>query len=57
MIYYETTCICCKRQFKLLEGTRKYQLYKVNRQRRLTCEQCDQKIHAEARKSLLSKLN
>ena len=28
MIYYESVCMCCKKNFKILEGSLKYQKYK-----------------------------
>ena len=56
MIYYEATCFCCKKQFKMMEGTRKYQLFKQNMKGKFSCENCDHKIYLEARKNLIAKL-
>jgi uncharacterized protein YlaI len=56
MIFYESICICCKKNFKILEGTLKYQKYKTNMQGRFTCENCDHKIYMEARKYMMGKI-
>jgi len=56
LISYELQCIFCKQPFHVIEGTRKYNLYKRNMNGRFSCEDCDRKIEHEARKSLLRKL-
>lgn len=55
MIYYEATCMYCKRPFKLLEGTRKYQEYKQNRNGKFACDDCERRIEADARKYLFDR--
>lgn len=45
-----------EKNFKMIEGTRKYNLYKRNMKGRFACEDCDNKIYLEARKYLISKL-
>lgn len=57
MFRYETICYCCKKTFFVLEGTKKYRLYKQNRNGKFSCEHCDDKIYVEARKQFLSKLS
>jgi hypothetical protein len=56
MITYDVQCFCCKQTFQVVEGTRKYQLFKRNMKGKFSCEPCDNKIYLEARKSLISKL-
>lgn len=56
MISYSLRCIFCKKVFKVVEGTRKYKLYKQNMNGKFSCEDCDRKIELEARKGLLGKL-
>lgn len=56
MYYYEATCFCCKKLFKMMEGTRKYQLFKQNMKGKYSCENCDHKIYQEARKNLMARL-
>ncbi|MGE8000311.1 hypothetical protein ACQKOF_16845 [Lysinibacillus sp. NPDC093190] len=57
MISYSLRCIICKEIFEVVEGTRKYTLYKQNMNGKFSCEDCDRKIELEARKGLLGKLN
>jgi len=57
VISYSIHCIFCKKEFKVVEGTRKYKLYKQNMNGKFSCEDCDRKIELEARKGLLGKLN
>ncbi|WP_196244013.1 hypothetical protein [Lysinibacillus fusiformis] len=56
MITYSVSCIFCKKTFEVVEGTRKYALYKRNMKGKFSCEDCDSKIEREARKGLLGKL-
>ncbi|QQP10941.1 hypothetical protein FJQ98_17010 [Lysinibacillus agricola] len=56
MISYSARCIFCKKTFEVVEGTRKYKLYKQNMKGKFSCEDCDSKIKLEARKGLLGKL-
>ena len=56
MITYEAVCFCCKQPFLLVEGTTKYQKYKRNMRGKFSCDSCDDKIHMEARKHMMSKL-
>lgn len=56
MITYEALCFCCKKPFLLVEGTTKYQKYKRNMRGKFSCDSCDDKIHMEARKHMMSKL-
>lgn len=55
MIYYETICRYCKRPFKLIEGTRKYQEYKRNRNGKFACDDCERRIGGDARKYLFNR--
>ena len=55
MIYYEIECRYCKKCFKLLEGTKKYDVYKKNRQLKQSCDDCDRKIEADSRKYLFNR--
>lgn len=55
MIYYEADCMYCKKPFKLLEGTRKYQQYKQNRNGKFACDDCERRIEADARKYLFDR--
>ncbi|GLC89290.1 hypothetical protein LYSBPC_24170 [Lysinibacillus piscis] len=57
MYYYLAKCFCCKQEFKILEGTLKFQEYKRNRDGKYSCDDCNQKIEMEARKALFQKLN
>ena len=56
MIFYESVCMCCKKNFKIIEGSLKYQKYKKNMNGRFSCEDCDQKIYLEARKYMFAKI-
>ena len=56
MITYSVSCIFCKKTFEVVEGTRKYTLYKRNMKGKFSCEDCDSKIEREARKGMLGKL-
>ncbi len=56
MYHYVSNCICCKKDFKILEGSRKYQLYKQNMNGKFTCDDCSHKVELDARKALFGKL-
>lgn len=56
MISYKATCIFCKKDFQILEGTNKYRLYKQNMGGRYSCDDCDRIIQHEAKKTLMGKL-
>ena len=56
MISYSLHCIFCKKTFEVVEGSKKYRLYKQNMQGKFSCEDCDRRIELEARKGLLGKL-
>jgi len=56
MITYSVSCIFCKKTFEVVEGTKKYTLYKRNMKGKFSCENCDSRIELEARKGLLGKL-
>ena len=43
MIYYESVCMCCKKKFKIMEGSLKYQKYKKNMGGRFSCETATRK--------------
>lgn len=55
MISYTTTCIICKEKFELIEGTKKYREYKVNRDKKFWCDSCEEKIISQARKGFISR--
>lgn len=55
MIYYETACRYCRKTVKLVEGTKKYQHYKVNRNAKFSCDDCDRNIEADSRKYLFDR--
>ncbi|MEY9975018.1 hypothetical protein ABH966_005442 [Lysinibacillus sp. RC46] len=38
MISYKVTCIFCKKDFQILEGTNKYRVYKQNMAGRYSCD-------------------
>ncbi len=56
MITYSLRCIFCKEIFEVIEGTKKYKLYKQNMQGKFSCEDCDRKIQFESRKGFIGKL-
>lgn len=56
MITYDVNCFCCKKTFQVLEGTRKYQMYKRNMKGRFACDICEGQISLEARANLFGKL-
>lgn len=56
MISYSLRCIFCKKTFEVVEGSKKYKLYKQNMEGKFSCEDCDRKIELESRKGLLGKL-
>lgn len=56
MIAYSVSCIFCKKTFEVVEGTKKYTMYKRNMKGKFSCDDCDTKIEFEARKGLLGKL-
>lgn len=55
MFFYETTCRYCRKPFKLIEGTKKYQQFKVNRQASISCDECERRIEADSRKYLFNR--
>lgn len=55
MFFYETTCRYCRKPFKLMEGTKKYQRFKENRQASIGCDNCDRRIEADSRKYLFNR--
>ncbi len=55
MIYYESVCVCCKKTFKIVEGTKKYKFYKRNMNGAFFCDSCEEKIYSQARNSLFAK--
>ena len=56
MISYKATCIFCKKDFQILEGTNKYRVYKRNMRGKYSCDDCDRTIQHEAKKALIGKL-
>lgn len=54
-VFYETPCRYCRKPFKLLEGTKKYQQFKVNRQASISCDNCERRIEADSRKYLFNR--
>ncbi|MGE6515054.1 hypothetical protein [Lysinibacillus sphaericus] len=56
MISYSLHCIFCKQIFEVVEGTKKYNLYKQNMKGKFSCEDCDCKIELQSRKGLMGKL-
>lgn len=57
MISYKATCIFCKKDFQILEGTNKYRVYKRNMSGKYSCDDCDRTIQNEAKKALMGKLH
>lgn len=55
MFYYEITCRYCGKLYKLMEGTKKYQQYKEDRQRKFSCDDCERRIEADSRKYLFNR--
>lgn len=55
LIYYEAVCRYCKRPFKIVEGTVKYQQYKRNRNGKFACDTCERRVAADARKYLFNR--
>lgn len=51
MIFYEVICFCCKKVFRVYEGTEKYKRFKENQKGMYCCEDCDHKIRIEAIKN------
>ena len=48
MIFYEAICFCCKKAFRIYEGTEKYKRYKKNRKGLYSCDDCSRRIQMEA---------
>jgi len=55
MISYTTTCIICKQDFELIEGTKKYKERKKDRDKKFWCDECEGKINSQARKGFLER--
>lgn len=56
MLFYEVECFCCKKKFRLYEGSAGYANFKENNQRgKYTCESCSHTIRLEAIFNLLRK--
>ena len=55
MFYYEVPCRYCRQVFKIQEGTKKYQQYKVNRMTKLSCDDCERRIEDDSRKYLFNR--
>ncbi|WP_336045890.1 DUF2197 domain-containing protein [Solibacillus ferritrahens] len=55
MFYYETTCRYCRNPYKLVEGSKKYQQFKKNRQMKVSCDDCERRIEADSRKYLFNR--
>lgn len=55
MFFYETTCRYCSKSFKLMEGTKKYQQYKINRNARISCDDCERRIEGDSIKYLFNR--
>ncbi len=56
MIYYMATCIFCKKEFRIIEGTNKYRVFKQNMQGKYSCDDCDGQVEHEAKRNLMGKL-
>lgn len=55
MISYKATCIFCKKDFQILEGTNKYRIFKRNMRGQYSCDNCDRTIQHEAKRTLMGK--
>ncbi|MGG3308386.1 hypothetical protein ABER23_13250 [Paenibacillus lautus] len=55
LIYYEVECFCCKKTFRLYEGSTGYKNFKENRKGNYSCESCNHSIRLEAIFNLLRK--
>jgi DNA-directed RNA polymerase subunit RPC12/RpoP len=53
MIYYMATCIFCKKEFRIIEGTNKYRVFKQNMQGKYPCDDCDRQNEDEAKRNLM----
>ena len=56
MLFYEVECFCCKKKFRLYEGSASYANFKENNHRgKYSCESCSHTIRLEAIFNLLRK--
>jgi len=55
IFYYEVICICCRKKFRVYEGTLRYKQVKENMKGKYTCEECDHNIRLEAIKNFFNK--
>ncbi|WP_421667085.1 hypothetical protein [Priestia megaterium] len=55
VFYYEVICICCRKKFRVYEGTLRYKQVKENMKGKYTCEECGHNIRLEAIKNFFNK--
>jgi len=55
VFYYEVICICCRKKFRVYEGTLRYKQVKENMKGKYTCEECGHNIRFEAIKNFFNK--
>ncbi|PEU53146.1 DUF2197 domain-containing protein [Priestia megaterium] len=55
IFYYEVICICCRKKFRVYEGTLRYKQVKENMKGKYTCEECGHNIRLEAIKNFFKK--
>ena len=48
MFYYDVICFCCKKEFRVYEGSNEYKLFKENKNYYYCCVQCHGNIRLEA---------